>query len=48
MWTSYVIFAFCMIGCAGHSYFLGRKAGITFTVQYLVDRGLIEVVEEDD
>lgn len=46
MITAYLIFAFCMIGCAGHAYFLGRRAGIEGTVSYLIDVGVIEVDDE--
>lgn len=48
MLSAYVIFAFCMIGCAGHSYFLGRRAGIEGTVQYLIDQGVLEVDDDYD
>lgn len=44
----YLIFAFCMLGCAGQAYYLGRRVGIEATVQYLIDAGVIEVDEYDD
>ena len=46
MITTYLIFAFCMIGCAGQAYYLGRRVGIQATVDYLVDQGVLEVDEE--
>jgi len=48
MLTMYLIFAFCMIGCAGHSFYLGRRTGIEATVQYLIDQGVLEVDDEYD
>ena len=46
MLTAYLIFAFCMIGCAGHAYFLGRRGGIEAPVEYLIDQGVLEVDDE--
>jgi len=43
MLTAYFIFAFCMAGCAGHAYYLGRRVGIQATVEFLIDQGVIEV-----
>lgn len=43
MLTAYLIFAFCMAGCAGHAFYLGRRTGIEATVEYLIDKGVIEV-----
>ena len=48
MWITYAIFAFCMVGCAGQSFFLGRRTGIEATVQYLIDQGVLEVDDEYD
>ena len=48
MLTVYLIFAFCMLGCAGQAYFLGRRVGIEATVQYLIDQGVLEVDDDYD
>ena len=42
----YIIFAFCMAGCAGHAYFTGRRMGIQNTVEYLMEKGILELDEE--
>jgi hypothetical protein len=46
MWTEFLIFSFCLAGCAGQSYYLGRKMGIESTVQYFIDQGVLEVDDE--
>lgn len=43
----YLIFALCMAGCAGQSYYLGKRYGIEGTVQYLIDQGVLEVDDEN-
>ena len=48
MMTAYLIFAFCMVGCAGHAFFLGRRTGIEATVQYLIDQGVLEVDDDNN
>lgn len=48
MITVYLIFAFCMIGCAGQAYYLGRRVGIQATVDYLVDQGVLEVDDSQE
>ncbi len=45
--AGFVVFAFCLIGCAAHSWHLGRKVGIKGAVNYLVDKGLIDVDDDD-
>lgn len=40
------IFCFCLIGCGYCSWKLGKQEGITDTVQYFIDTGVIEVTEE--
>lgn len=42
-----VIFIFCLIGCGIHCWRLGHREGIEGTVSYLIDQGIIEIVEED-
>ena len=44
--AGFVVFAFCLIGCAAHSWHLGRKVGIKGTVNYLVEHGMLEVDDE--
>ena len=48
MITLYLIFAFCMLGCAGQAYFLGRRAGIEGTVQYFIDQGVLEIDDGEE
>ena len=43
---TYIIFAICMCGCAGHAYFTGRRMGVQTTVEYLMDKGILELDEE--
>ena len=42
----YIIFAICMCGCAGHAFYLGRRTGIEATVEFLIDKGILELDEE--
>ena len=35
-----------MAGCAGHAYFTGRRMGIQTTVEYLMEKGILELDEE--
>jgi hypothetical protein len=44
--AGFVVFAFCLIGCGAHCWHLGRKVGITGTVNYLVNKGLLDVDDE--
>ena len=44
----YAIFIFCLIGCGMHSYYLGRRAGITNCIEHLEEQGYIEFTEEDE
>ena len=44
--AGFIVFAFCLIGCGAHCWHLGKKVGIEGTVNYLVERGLLEVVDE--
>ena len=38
-----VVFIVCMIGCAYHAYFLGRRVGIEHAVDFLADNDYIDV-----
>ena len=42
----YIILGFCMFGCAGHAFYLGRRTGIEATVEYLINKGVLELEEE--
>ncbi len=42
----YLILAFCMFGCAGHAFYLGRRTGVEATVNYLMEKGILELDEE--
>ena len=42
----YIVLAICMAGCAGHAFYLGRRTGIEATVQYLVDKEILDFDEE--
>ena len=46
--SAFVIFALCMTGCALHAYYLGRRLGITATVEHLIEIGVVEVDDEED
>ena len=46
MLETYIIFAFCMAGCAGHAFFMGRRTGVEATVSFLMDKGILELDEE--
>ena len=43
MIEAYIIFIVCMAGCASTAWHLGRREGISNTVQYLIDDGKLEV-----
>ena len=45
--TALVVFAICMAGAAGTAFHLGRQEGIENTVQYLIDKGVLEVDDEE-
>jgi len=42
----YAVFTFCLIGCGISCHTLGKKEGIEFTIEHLVDNGMIELDEE--
>lgn len=42
------IFVFCLIGCGLTSYYLGHRAGVEGTVEYLIDTGVLTVEEIED
>ena len=42
----YLIFGICMCGCAVHAFYLGRRTGVESTVEYLMDKGILELDEE--
>ena len=44
--THIAIFIFCLIGAGISSWNLGRRDGIEATVEFLVDKGILEVDEE--
>lgn len=44
----YAIFAFCLIGCGAHAYYLGRRIGITSCIEYLEAEGYVAFTEEED
>jgi hypothetical protein len=46
MITEFIIFAICMTGCAWTAFYLGRNEGVEDCINYLVDEGVIELVEE--
>lgn len=46
MFVTYSIFAVCMLGCATHFFFMGRRTGVEATISYLVDKGALELDEE--
>lgn len=35
-----------MCGCAVHAFYLGRRTGVESTVEYLMDKGILELDEE--
>ena len=41
------VFVFCLIGCGYSSYTLGKREGITATVEELIKQGILEVDDED-
>ena len=47
MLETYIIFAFCMAGCAGHAFFMGRRTGVEAKVSFLMDKGILEFDEEE-
>ena len=44
--TAFTLFAICMMGCGIHCWYLGRKVGIQYAVDYLVDNGHLDVDDE--
>ena len=45
---SFLVFIFCMAGCAWHAHELGKQTGTENTIQYLHDKGIIEFDEFPD
>jgi hypothetical protein len=45
---SIVIFIGCLIGCGYHSYFLGRKVGMSQCLEYLQEQGIITLDGADE
>ena len=45
---SFLVFIFCMAGCAWHAHELGKKTGTENTIQYLHDKGIVEFEEYPD
>jgi len=43
----YLIFALCMCGAVGHAYFTGRRMGIQTAIEYLMEKGILELEEEE-
>ena len=35
-----------MMGCALHAFYLGRRTGVESTVEYLINKGILELDEE--
>ena len=46
MITEFIIFAICMTGSAWTAFYLGRNEGVEDCINYLVDEGGIELIEE--
>ena len=44
--TAFTLFAICMMGCGINCWYLGRKVGIQYAVDYLVDNGHLDVDDE--
>ena len=44
--TAFTLFAICMAGCGIHCWYLGRRVGIQYAVDYLVDNGHLDVDDE--
>ena len=45
--TAFGIFAFTLIGCGITSWKAGRSEGISGTIKYFEDQGIIEFEDED-
>ena len=41
------VFGVCMAGAAGTAFYLGRQEGIENTVKFLIDKGVLEVDDEE-
>ena len=46
--VEFLIFTFCLVGCGLTCYFLGHRAGIEGTVEYLIDAGVLTAEEIED
>ena len=44
--TAFTLFALCLIGCGTHCWYLGRRVGIQYAVDYLVEQGHLDVDDE--
>ena len=44
--AAFVVFGLCLIGCGTHCWYLGRRVGIQHAVDYLVDKGHLDVDDE--
>lgn len=46
--TSFIVFVFCLIGCAFSAWRLGHKEGVEDAIQYMLDHGLIELEDLEE
>ncbi len=46
IYIAFVVFGICMLGASGTAFHLGRRDGIESAVEYLIDRGVLEVDDE--
>ena len=46
--SSFIIFTFCLIGCGLHAFHLGKLVGIENTVEYLHEKGIVEVEDYEE
>ena len=46
--SSFVIFTFCLIGCGLHTFHLGKQVGIENTVEYLHEKGIVELEDYEE
>lgn len=45
---SFVIFIFCLAGCGLHSFHLGKQVGVENTIEYLHEKGIVELEDYKD
>jgi len=45
--TAFTLFALCLIGCGIHCWYIGRKVGIQYAVDYLVEHGHLDVDDDE-